>query len=50
MIQSSIFYNALDNVWHVIIRIDAGDEYEYSIDAEACRTAGQALDAAMSML
>lgn len=50
MITSSIFYRALDNAWVVVIRIDFGDEYEHVIDADVCRTAGQALDAAMSML
>lgn len=50
MITSKIFYHAADNAWVVVIRLDSGDEYEHEIDADTCRTAGQALDEAMSML
>lgn len=49
MIESHIHYSAADNAWVVSLRVDASDEYDFRIDAEACRTAGQALDAALSM-
>lgn len=49
MINASIYYRASDNVWVVTLRVDTSDEYECQVNAELCRTAGQALDEAMSM-
>lgn len=50
MIASKISYNPVDNTWVVVVRLDGGEEYESVIDADAHRSAGQALDAALSML
>lgn len=49
MINANISYRAPDNVWVVTLRVDTSDEYYFLVNAELCRTAGQALDEAMSM-